>query len=161
MDVTGGRVDVGMAEQRLHDSKIDARFGKCGAERVAKCMRMTAWDASRRPVIAKDRAQARRSQRLTAVGSFGHHEQAGGLGLGTFGEQVGLNDTRHVHVEWNTTFFGPFAAHTQPPPTDVDITNIESQHFTGPQAAKDHQSRHRPVPPGPQAPHQGHDISRV
>ncbi len=161
MDVTGGRVDVGMAEQGLHDGEINARFGECGAERVAKCVRMTAWDTSRRPVIAKDRAQARRSQRLTAVGSFGHHEQAGGLGLWAFGEEVGLNDPSYVHVKWNTALFRPFPADPQPPPTDVDIANIESQHFAGPQATKHHQSRHRPVSPGPQAPHQCHDVAGV
>ena len=161
VDVTGGRVDVGMTKQRLHDGEIDARFGERGAEGVPECVRMAAWDTSRRPVIAKDRAQARRGQWLTAVGSFGHDEQPGGLGLWTFGEQVGLNDAGYVHVEWNTAFFGPFAAHAQPPSADVDIANIESQHFAGPQAAKHHQPRHRPVPPGPQAPDQGHDVAGV
>ena len=127
MDVTGGRVDVGMAEQGLHDRQINARFGKRGAERVAKCVRVAAWDASRRPVIAKDRAQARRGQRLTAVRSFGHHEQAGGLGLWTFGQQVGLNDTGHVHVEWNTALFGPFPlTRSHRPPMSTSRTSRAS-----------------------------------
>ncbi len=161
MDVTGCRVDVGMAKQGLHDSEINTRFGERGAESVPKCVRVATWDTSRRPVVAEDRAQARRGQWLTAVGSFGHHEQPGGLRLWAFGQQVGLNDTGYVHVEWNTALFGPFSAHAQPSSADVDIANVESQHLTGPQAAKDHQSRHRPVSPGPQTPHQGHDIAGV
>ena len=131
MDVTGGRVDVGMTKQSLHNGEIDARFGKRGAEGVPKRVRVAAWDASRRPVIAKDRAQARRSQRLTAVGSFGHHEQAGGLGLWTFGEQVGLNDPSNVDVKGNTALFGSFAAHSVAKNSTTSVTLSGTEFASG------------------------------
>jgi hypothetical protein len=54
--------------------EINPRFGERGAEGMPECVGMAAWNSSRRPVVTKDRAQARRGQRLTAIGSFGHHE---------------------------------------------------------------------------------------
>lgn len=82
-----------------------------GPEGVPECVRVAAGNTSRRPVIAKNRAQARRGQWLAAVRPFGHDEQLGSLGLRAFGQEVGLDDAGYVHIKWNTALFGAFAAH--------------------------------------------------
>ena len=46
MDVTGGGVDMGMTEQRLHHREIDPGLGQRGPERVSQGMGMPA-DRSR------------------------------------------------------------------------------------------------------------------
>ena len=70
MDITGRGVDMRMTKQGLHDRKINTRFGKSRPESVPKCMGVPARDTSSRPVVAKDRAQTRRGQRLATGWSF-------------------------------------------------------------------------------------------
>ena len=161
VDVARCGVDVGMPKEGLHHGEIDAGFGERGAERVTERMRMTAWNSSRRPVIAKDGPQTGRSERLPAAWSFCHHEQPTSRCLWPLGQQVGLDDTRHVHVKGDTAFFGSFAADTQPSSPDVHIGHVEGEHLAGTEPAKDHQSRNGPVPPCPQAPNQRNNFVTV
>ena len=71
MDIAGGGVDVGVAEQRLHHRKINTGLGQRGAERVPQRVRMPADDPGQLTVVAEDRAQPGRGQRLTPVRALG------------------------------------------------------------------------------------------
>ena len=54
------------------------------------------------PVVAEDDAQPSRGERLPAVRALGHHEQRGAVGVGAFGEQVGLYQAGHLGVDRHT-----------------------------------------------------------
>ena len=152
---------MGVPKKGLHHGKINAGFGQSSTECVTECVRMTAWDAGQRPVIAEDGPQTGRAERLAAVRTFRHDEQPPGLCLWPLGQQVGLDDTGHVHVKGDPAFFGAFAVHTQPSSSDVHISHVEGEHLAGTKSAKDHQSRNGPIPPRPQAPHQRNDFVAV
>ena len=66
MEVAGGGVDVGVAEQRLHHREVDAGLGERGPERVTERVRVTGGDAGLVAVIAEDGAKPRRRERLAA-----------------------------------------------------------------------------------------------
>ena len=121
MDVAGGGVDVGMAEQGLHHRKIDTGLGQRGAERVPQRVRMPADDPGQVTVVAEDRAQPGRRQRLTPVRSLGHQEQPTTGRFGSLGQQIHLDDRRDVGIERDAAFPLPLAEHAEPAATDVDI----------------------------------------
>ena len=78
MNVSGGRVDMGVAEQSLHYCEVDAGLGQGSAEGVPECMGVTAGHAGGDPVVTKDRAQARWREGLAPGRTLGHHEQPWG-----------------------------------------------------------------------------------
>jgi hypothetical protein len=49
MNVSGGRVDMGVAEQSLHYCEVDAGLGQGSAEGVPECMGVTAGHAGGDP----------------------------------------------------------------------------------------------------------------
>ena len=115
MNVTGGGINMGMPQQGLHHGQINASFRQSGAERVAQSMRITGDDSGDDAVVTKDGAQARRGEWHATSGALRHDEQRPAGGLGSFGEQICLDDTGDVTVEGNTAFLGSFARDEQPP----------------------------------------------
>lgn len=103
MDVAGCGVDVGVSEQCLHHRQIDTGLGHRGAERMAQCMWVTGEHSGLDPVIPEDRAQSGRGQRLTPIGAFGNQEKTGTCRLGSFGEQIGLDQPCDLNIEGNAT----------------------------------------------------------
>ena len=75
MDVGGGGVDVVVAHQRLQHRQVHAGLGQRGAEGVPQRVRMTRRHPGLVPVIAEDRAQPGRRQRLAPMRALGHQEQ--------------------------------------------------------------------------------------
>lgn len=129
MDITGGGVDMGVTEQCLHHRQIDPGLGQCGAERMPQRVRVPSGDTGQLPVIAEDRPQPGRGQRLAPVRAFGHQKQTRRTRFGPFGEQIALNHAGHVRVERDRAFLGALAPDPDPAPPDIDIGDLERQHL--------------------------------
>ena len=111
-------------------------------------------------MVPEDRAQARRSQPLPAGGALSHQKQPIRIGFGTFCQQIHINHCPDVGIQGHATLLGALAGDGDPPPSNVDVGDVQPQHFARPQAAPQHQSRDRPVSPRPQTRDQGRRIRR-
>lgn len=72
---SGGGVDVGVAEQRLHRGQVHTGLGQCRPERVPQGGRPASTDAAEATVVAEDCTQARRCQWVSYGGPLRHDEQ--------------------------------------------------------------------------------------
>jgi hypothetical protein len=124
VDVAGDGVGVGVAEQRLHHRQVHARLGQRGAEGMPQRMRVPTRHTRALPVVAEDRPQPGRCQRLATGGALGDHKQPARGRLGSFGEQVGLEQPANVSVQRDPAFLGALAPHPQPAATDVDVGHL-------------------------------------
>lgn len=125
--ITGGGVDVGVAQQCLHHRQIDTRFGERCAEGVAQCVRVSTGHTGDAAVVSEDLPQPRRRQRLTACRSFGNDEQPVTSRVGPLGEEVGLDHTGDIDIEWHPPFLVALAQNLQPAATDIDIAHIQRE----------------------------------
>jgi len=66
-------------------------------------------DADLGPVVAKDRVEPGRGQRLASVRAHGNQKQCVAIGFRPLSEQVGLDQPRHIRVQRNPTFLVPLA----------------------------------------------------
>ena len=99
-------------------------------------------------MVAEDPAQPGRGERVTAVRAFRHDEQRLGDGLGSLGEQVGLDHARDVRVDRHAAFLVALAGYPHPPPADVGVSDSQPEHLRRPQPGQQHQPGDRPVPVG-------------
>lgn len=103
------------------------------------------------PVIAKDRPQPARGQRLPAVRTLRHHEQRRSLGVRTLGQQIGLDRSRDVGVDRHRPLLVSLADHPHPAASDIDIGDPQAQHLGRTQPRQQHQPANRPIPPRTEA----------
>ena len=78
--------------------------------------------------------------------ALGHHEELAFVGGGSLCEQVGLHKPSHVGIKRDSALLVAFADHPDPTSSDVDISDIETEHLGTAQTRKEHQSGHGSVP---------------
>jgi len=84
---------------------------------------------------------------LAPVRAFGHEKQAATYRFGPLGQQVNLDDGSHVRVKRHPSFPPSLADYLQPAAADVDVRDVQGQHFRRAQSAVEQKASYRPVPP--------------
>ena len=159
MDVAGGGVDVGVAQQRLHHRQVDPGLGQGGAERVPQRVRMpgrrprSARGGSGRPCAARPRSTAAPGSGPWPPGTAGRWPIRGARPADRPG-----SPRRRRHRAGPGVPCSPLPMHPQPAAADVDIGDVQAQHLGRAQPAVQHQPGDRPVPPGAEA---GQQLGRL
>lgn len=99
---------------------------------------MTGWDAGPRAVVTENGAQSGRRQRLPAVWTFGHYEDLLRIGLRTFREQIGPDQTGNLRVQGNASLLVALANNAHPSAWNIHVANLQAQDFGRTQTAQEH-----------------------
>lgn len=154
VDVTGGGIDVSVTEERLHHREIDTGLGEDCSEMCDAARAGARRPPRSGPGDSGTPSEPRRRQRAAPMWAPPRPGTGSRSPLGPLGEEVDIDHRRDIRIQRDTMLLRALPCDSDPAAADIDVLHVEAEDFHRPQPAPQHQPGDRPIPRGPQTPHQ-------
>jgi hypothetical protein len=137
-----------MSHELLESGQGDARAHHVRAEGVPEAMRIGLRDPAAGAMVTEQRAESGGGQGQPARAAFQGDEQRGRMGERPFQAQILFQDIDHFLGQRQEARLVPFAQHTHLRIRQLQVGELQREHFTGTQTILQHQPHQGEVAEG-------------